>query len=271
MRTLATTTAALAILGTVSGPGTALAAPAMPTPLDTLTACPAQTRADPPVLLIHGTNATVETSLGPVRQALLDDGRCVYGLDYDSSGSVATSVTYFAAAAERIAALNTVDAVDLVGKSQGALIARAASLEFTGRQANPIRSVVAVSGPQYGVDPAGIPVAPLAALVPPGTSALTDVVAGSPYLTTLNRGPVVAPGVRYTMIASRDDRIVTPYTSAFIDAPGVTNIVLQDGCPQDHAGHLAESTDPRTVDLVLHALDPDRHPTIRCTLNEDRK
>lgn len=205
-----------------------------------------------------------------MRQALLDDGRCVYGLDYDSRGSVAASAAYFAASAERIAELNAVDAIDVVGKSQGALIARAASLEFTGR-ANPMRSVVAISGPHYGVEPAGINLAPLAAAVPPGTSALLDLMAGSPYLAKLNSGPMVAPGVRYTMIGSRDDQIVTPYTSAFIDAPGVTNIVLQDGCPQDHAGHLAESTDPRTVDLVLHALDPDRHPTVRCTPNEDRK
>ncbi|MFE9786977.1 hypothetical protein ACFYO7_16510 [Nocardia salmonicida] len=54
-----------------------------------------------------------------------------------------------------------------------------------------------------------------------------------------------------------------PYTSAFIDAPNVANILVQDGCPEDHTGHIAGSTDSRTTDLGLHALDPVRHPTIR--------
>lgn len=94
---------------------------------------------------------------------------------------------------------------------------------------------------------------------------------GSPYLTTLNSGPMTAPTVRYTMIATETDKIVTPYTSGFIDAPNVTNVLLQDGCPQDRAGHLTESTDPRTVDLTLHALDPVRHPQVRCLPNTDER
>ncbi|WP_405133180.1 esterase/lipase family protein [Nocardia sp. NBC_01388] len=271
MRTIAGISAVLAIAGFTQA-GTAAAAPQPATPLDTLTACAAHV--DAPVLLIHGTNASVEKSLGPVRQALLDDGRCVYGLEYDSQQPISVSADYFAAAVDRITELNGASSVDVVGKSQGALIARATSLEFAARPVNPVRAVVAVSGPQYGVGKtvAGVDIAPLVApVIPPNTSALTDMLAGSAYLTRLTSGPMVAPGVRYTMIASRDDELVTPYTSAFIDAPGVTNIVLQDGCPDDHAGHIAESTDPRSVDLVLNALDPVRHPALRCTPNADRK
>ncbi|MFJ4651343.1 esterase/lipase family protein [Nocardia sp. NPDC088792] len=272
--------AAVAVLLTVSGiagagSATARPAPQPDTPLAGIAACPAGTRGDAPVLLIHGTGATVEKSFGAVRQALLDDGRCVYGLDYDSTRPLSDSVDYFAAAVDRITAVNDGAPVDVIGKSQGALIARAVSLKFTDRQENPVRSVIAVSGPQYGVTLAGMTLGAAAAALPPDipfpTPALRDMLAGSPYLTDLNSGPMTAPGVAYTMIASRDDEMVTPYTAAFIDAPNVTNILLQDGCPEDHSGHLAESTDPRSVDLVLHALDPQRHTRIRCTANDERK
>ncbi|MFE3225316.1 esterase/lipase family protein [Nocardia sp. NPDC059228] len=275
MRTLAGILGTLAIMG--SSVGAATAEPAGSTPLDTLEACPAASRADPPVLLIHGTHADVGTSLGPVRQALLDDGRCVYGLDYDSDESLPTSVDYFTAAVDRIIAVNQANSLDLVGKSQGALIARAVSLQFVGRAVNPVRTVVAVSGPQHGTSIAGIrlPALSSGSTVPQGlpflSPAMFDMLAGSPYLAGLNSGPPVAPGVRYVMTATAYDEIVTPYATAFIDAPGVTNILVQDGCSEDHTGHLAGSTDPRTVDLVLHALDPDRHPTVRCVTNDNRK
>ena len=49
------------------------------------------------------------------------------------------------------------------------------------------------------------------------------------------------------MTATSYDRTVTPYTSAFIDAPNVTNILVQDGCPEDHTGHIAGSTDPNSA------------------------
>jgi hypothetical protein len=35
------------------------------------------------------------------------------------------------------------------------------------------------------------------------------------------------PRVSYTVIESANDEVVTPYTSAFLSGPGVTNILLQ--------------------------------------------
>ncbi|MEV6072385.1 alpha/beta fold hydrolase [Nocardia sp. NPDC052001] len=278
MRAIAGLSATLAVASMVCAPG-AVADPAPPgaTPLASLDACPPGNRGEPPVLLIHGTNASVEKSLGPTRQALLDDGRCVYGLDYDSMQPVSTSVDYFAAAVDRIIELNPRTTVDVVGKSQGALIARAVSLKFTDPERNSIRRVVSISGPQHGVTEVvgGIDITALGAGTPVFNllrrDALRDMLIGSPYLSALNAGPLTAPNVRYTMIATETDRLVTPYTSGFIDAANVTNVLLQDGCPQDRAGHLAESTDPRTIDLTLHALDPTRHPEVRCLPNTDER
>lgn len=272
--------AALAIAVSVSGiaalgsPAVASARPPV-TPLDTIGACAPHTVADPPVLLIHGTNADVEKSLGPVRQALLADGRCVYGLEYDSSQPLSVSVAYFAAAVETIVAVNEVDTIDVVGKSQGALIARAVSLAVAADAPPKIRTVVAVSGPHRGVSTvAGVDVSSFAAALPAQIpllpAAVRDMLVGSPYLRTLNSGAMTAPDVRYFMIATEYDDLVRP-DSALVDAPNVTNILVQDGCPEDHTGHIAGSTDPRTVDLVLNSLDPVRHPTVRCVANDDGK
>lgn len=276
MRTVFSMFVALAVAG---GACTAVAAaePAPPstTALTAIDPCPAGTLDDAPVLLIPGTNATVEKSLGPVRQALLEDGRCVYGLEYDSMQPISLSVDYFTAAVERIRAINDTTALDVVGKSQGALIARAVSVEFT--DPHPLRHVVAISGPQQGVTAsvAGVDITALGAHTPAlnllDRAAVRDMLVGSPYLTELNSGPMTAPAVRYTMLASAYDQIVSPPSVAFVDAPNVANILIQDGCPEDRAGHLAESTDPRTIDLVLNALDPVRHPTVRCLPNTDER
>ncbi|MGW5924089.1 esterase/lipase family protein [Nocardia fluminea] len=276
MRTFISVGVALLVAGgSCGGVATAEPTPPVTTPLTAIDACPIGSIDDVPVLLIHGTNATVEKSLGPVRQALLEDGRCVYGLEYDSMQPISSSVGYFTAAVERIREVNHAATIDVVGKSQGALIARAVSLEFT--DPHPLRHVVAISGPQHGVTHtvAGVDITPLGARTSAlnllDRAAVRDMLVGSPYLTELNSGPMTAPGVRYTMLASQYDQIVAPHTIAFVDGANVTNVLIQDGCPEDRAGHLAESTDPRTVDLVLNALDPARHPAVRCVPNNDER
>ncbi len=61
------------------------------------------------------------------------------------------------------------------------------------------------------------------------------------------------------MIESRYDEVVTPYTSAFLSGPGVTNILLQDQCPLDFGEHLSMPYDHIADADVLTALDP-AHP-----------
>jgi triacylglycerol lipase len=64
------------------------------------------------------------------------------------------------------------------------------------------------------------------------------------------------PGVTYTMIMTRYDLLVLPYTSGVLE--GHTNIVVQDVCPEDFADHAAVAYDPVVHRLVLNALDPTR-------------
>jgi len=86
--------------------------------------------------------------------------------------------------------------------------------------------------------------------------ACTQQVAGSPFLTTLNRDGDTVPGVHYTVIETRYEQVVTPYTSAFLTGSDVTNIRLQDQCGLDLSEHLAVIYDRIALRDVLNALDP---------------
>jgi pimeloyl-ACP methyl ester carboxylesterase len=54
-------------------------------------------------------------------------------------------------------------------------------------------------------------------------------------------------------------KFLTPYTSAFLSGPGVTNITLQNQCGLDQTDHLEIAADPVALADVLNALDP-AHP-----------
>jgi hypothetical protein len=83
-------------------------------------------------------------------------------------------------------------------------------------------------------------------------------------MTDLNAGGDTVPGVSYTVIESEYDEVVTPYTSAFLSGPDVTNITLQGQCALDHGEHLSMPYDHIADIDVLNALDPAQHQTPAC-------
>ena len=101
----------------------------------------------------------------------------------------------------------------------------------------------------------------------PGCDACSEQMAGSPFLARLNAGHETEPGVHYTVIESRYDDVVTPYTSAFLaPGPNVHNVTLQDGCPLDLGDHLAIIYDERALAFTMNALDPAHPVAVPCTL-----
>ncbi len=87
--------------------------------------------------------------------------------------------------------------------------------------------------------------------------------AGSAFLARLNTSPTV-PGVNYTVIETRGDEVVTPYTNAFLPAPNVSNITLQQQCPLDASDHLEIASDPVAMADMLNALDPAQPVKVPC-------
>ena len=88
--------------------------------------------------------------------------------------------------------------------------------------------------------------------------------ASAAFLAQLNSGGDTVPGVTYTVIESRDDEVVTPYSSAFLAGPAVTNITVQNQCPLDRSDHLEIAYDPVAVADMLNALDPASPVRVPC-------
>lgn len=80
---------------------------------------------------------------------------------------------------------------------------------------------------------------------------------GSSFLAALNATPT-EPGVKYVVIETADDEVVTPYTNAFLPAAAnVQNITLQNQCPQDASDHLSIPYDSNALQDMINALGQD--------------
>ncbi|MFC7993706.1 esterase/lipase family protein [Streptomyces pilosus] len=230
-----------------------------------------------PVVLVHGTlGNSVDNWLG-LAPYLKHRGYCVYSLDYGQLpgvpffhglGPVEKSAEQLDAFVDKVLAATGADEADLVGHSQGGMMPRH-YLKFLGGAAE-VNALVGIAPSNHGTTLGG-----LTALLPyfPGaedllseaTPALADQVAGSDFLTRLNAGGDTVPGVRYTVIATRYDQVVTPYRSSFLTGPNVRNVLLQDLCPVDLSEHLAVGLFDRIVfHEVANALDPARAKPTTC-------
>lgn len=237
-----------------------------------------------PVVLVHGTIENMTYNWYTLSPLLHNAGYCVFALNYGQEpgvhiglpgaaepggvAPVADSAHQLAAFVDRVLAATGAGKVDLVGHSQGGMMPRY-YLKFLGG-APKVAALVGLAPSNHGTTVDGLAALPgvpelLAAGLGPS---VTDQIAGSAFLTALNAGGDTVAGVRYTVIESGYDEVVTPYQSAFLTGPEVTNITLQRQCPLDASDHLAISFDASALRDVLNALDPAhaRAPACRPTL-----
>jgi triacylglycerol esterase/lipase EstA (alpha/beta hydrolase family) len=230
-----------------------------------------------PVVLVPGTLENMAGNWYTLSSLLSNEGYCVFALNYGQeaghlgfpgalpaggTGHIAASAGELAAFVERVFAATRVAKVDLVGHSQGGMMPRY-YLKFLGG-AQRVHALIGLSPSNHGTTVEGL--TNLLALLPggPQTGALElacgpsceEQFVGSPFLANLNAGGDTVAGVSYTVIETRYDEVVTPYTSAFLSGPGVTNIELQQQCPLDASEHLATPFDHIALRDVLNALDP---------------
>jgi triacylglycerol esterase/lipase EstA (alpha/beta hydrolase family) len=232
-----------------------------------------------PVVLVHGTFANMTVNFNALSPLLVNHGFCVFALNYGATAAtagrvygiapVADSARQLAAFVARVLATTGAQQVDVVGHSQGGLMPRQ-YLRF-GDGASRVHTLVALAPSSHGttlnglarlaVFP-GVPAAALSSFCP----ACRDQIRGSAFLRGLNAGGDTAPGVRYTVIATSHDEVVTPYRSAFLSGPRVRNITLQRGCSANLSEHLAVAFDRRALRYVLNALDPRRARPAPCVV-----
>jgi triacylglycerol esterase/lipase EstA (alpha/beta hydrolase family) len=231
-----------------------------------------------PVVLVHGTFENQNDNWGALSPLLADAGYCVYTFNYggvtaadpvQGTGEIAASAGQLATFVTSVLHATGAAKVDIVGHSQGGMMPRY-YVDFLGG-ARTVNDLVGLSPSNHGttVDgletlidafPDGLGPATLSA----GCEACTEQLVGSSFLAKLNAGGDTVPGVHYTVIETQDDEVVTPYTSAFLHGPGVTDILLQDQCPLDFSDHLTTPYDPNALHDVLNALDPATATPVSC-------
>ncbi|MFE1947789.1 esterase/lipase family protein [Streptomyces massasporeus] len=239
--------------------------------------CKPSTAHPRPVVLVHGTlGNSVDNWLG-LAPYLKVRGYCVFSLDYGQLegvpffhglGPAEKSAGQLKDFVDRVLAATGAADTDVVGHSQGGMMPRY-YLKFLGGAAK-VNALVGIAPSNHGTDLNGftklLPYFPGAAdLLSKNTPALADQVTGSAFLTKLNAGGDTVPGVRYTVIATKYDEVVTPWRSQYLNGPDVRNVLLQDLCSVDLSEHVAVGLLDRVVfHEVANALDPGRATPTTC-------
>lgn len=220
-----------------------------------------------PVVLINGTFGNAVDDFGGLAPTLANAGYCVYTFDYgapssqliQSIGSVPTSAQTLASYVQQVLAETGASQVDLIGHSQGGMLAEYYAKILDG--ASYIHDLIGLSPTTHGTTLDGLTL--LADLFPGANSlvgdacqACVDQENGSAVIQQLDNGPIAQAGVNYTIIETLNETVVTPLGSSFIQEPGVTNEYVQSYCPFDTVDHADLSYDPVVFQLVLNTLDP---------------
>ena len=251
-----------------------------------------------PVVLVHGTWSNAYTMWSALAPELVEEGYCVYALNYGdenqslvglvpglyASRGLVESSTEVAAFVERVLDETGASKVDMVGHSQGGTQLQLYIQRHGGDQT--VERMVGVNPNTHGTSLLGIgtlgwtlddagslgigSVLGSANVSDPGLMATVGLVIGPAGVQQAIGSPVIEemidagdtrPGLDYTIITSRYDEVVTPYTGQVLVAgPGATvrNILLQDGCPEDRSDHLSATYSLRGKELIKQGLDPAR-------------
>jgi triacylglycerol esterase/lipase EstA (alpha/beta hydrolase family) len=220
-----------------------------------------------PVVLVHGTFGNMTDSWQALSPLLANNGYCVFALNYggaegdqiQATGPIETSAAQLSSFVNQVLAATHARKVDIVGHSQGGMMPRY-YLKFLGG-APKVGTLVGLAPSNHGTNLLGL--TELLSAFPGGSSsdiagceACSQQITGSAFLQHLNAGGDTVTGVKYTVIETQYDQVVTPYTSAFLTGPNVTNITLQQQCLLDFSDHLAVIYDQIALHDVLNALDP---------------
>jgi triacylglycerol esterase/lipase EstA (alpha/beta hydrolase family) len=242
-----TLTAALA--STASAAPTPQLVPGVSPPGANLWSCRPTAAHPTPVILVHGTFGDMTVSWNLISPALKRDGYCVYALDYGNrgTGAIEASGQQLAAFVARVRSATGAAKVSFVGHSQGGMLPRYVTKSLG--LASVTQDIVGLVPSNHGTTN---PFAPPAGTL--GCPACAQQAAGSPFMTNLNAGGDTLPGIDYTVVTTRYDEVVTPYTSALLSGSRVTNVVLQDKCPGDVTEHLGIIYDPVALQWIESAL-----------------
>lgn len=234
-----------------------------------------------PLLLLHGLGGNGPGNYATLGPYLAGLGYCAYSPTYGEEFapfpvgglvSIDQSAHEIAGVLDHILASTGAAKVDIVGHSEGGF--QSLYIPKVLHYSSKVARVVALAPPSHGTTFAGlVGVAELLGIRAQvdfilntfGCPACDGLITGGSAVTALNNGPIAAPGVDYTIIASRSDELVTPTSTAFVNEPGVHNEYVQDSCASDPVGHVGLAFDGDVARMVANALDPAHAAPVVCT------
>jgi Lipase (class 2) len=244
-----------------------------------------------PVVLVHATLADEGSNWVTLAPLLANDGYCVYAFNY---GETAASMPIWLITEGRIDGLGHIERsaeelksfvnyvlsktgaskVDLVGHSQGGMMPNY-YIKFLGG-ASKVNELIGLAPSNHGTTLSGVTelleVFPFASefttglLEFLGAPALPEQEETSAFMKKLfGAGEPLSPEVRYVVIETTHDEVVTPYTNAFLHGSNVTDITIQSQCPSDPVAHIGMFDDSPSLQNVLNQLSASPNPSFAAT------
>ncbi|WP_051353201.1 esterase/lipase family protein [Thalassobacillus devorans] len=224
-----------------------------------------------PIILVPGTFERSAQNWAELSPMLAGKGNCVYALNYGfthagaSTGPIEESAQELKDFIDNVLQLTEAEQVDIIGHSQGGMMPRYYIKNLGG--AKHVDNLIALVPSNHGtVGFLGFhrltdDVSDMASCI-----ACQQQLVGSEFLENLIQGDETPGQVDYTVITTKTDEVVIPYSSAFIEGPStqVSNITIQDYYPLNMADHQAIAYDPLSFKFVFDALahegpaDPER-------------
>lgn len=245
-----------------------------------------------PVVLVHATLADEGSNWVTLAPLLANNGYCVYAFNYgetaaslpiipfitpgriDGLDHIEHSAEELSSFVNRVLSKTGASKVDLVGHSQGGMMPNY-YIHFLGG-ASKVNELVGLAPSNHGTTLSGVTtlleVFPFASefttglLEFLGAPSLPEQEQSSAFIKKLfGSGEPLASGVRYVVIETTHDEVVTPYTNAFLSGSGVTDITIQDQCSGDPVAHIGMFDDSPSLQNVLNQLSSSSNPSFKAT------
>jgi hypothetical protein len=242
-----------------------------------------------PVVLVHATLADEGSNWVTLAPLLANAGYCVYSFNYgatglsfcDAAGCRVDALGHIEQSAEELSSfvnfvlfVTGASKVDLVGHSQGGMMPNYYIKFLSG--AGKVNELIGLAPSNHGTTLGGLTTllekfpwaveltSSLAEYI--GAPSLPEQEEGSAFMKKLfGSGEPLSSAVRYVVIETKNDEVVTPYTNAFLSGSNVTDITIQSQCPQDPVAHIGMFDDSPSLQNVLNQLGSSPNVSFQAT------
>jgi hypothetical protein len=244
-----------------------------------------------PVVLVHATLADEGSNWVTLAPLLANEGYCVYAFNYgatlaslevwpfigpriDALGHIEKSAEELSSFVSKVLSKTKASKVDLVGHSQGGMMPNY-YLKFLGG-ASKVNELIGLAPSNHGTTLSGLTklleVFPFASEIVGGlleflgAPSLPEQETSSAFVKKLfGSGEPVVAGVRYVVIETEHDEVVTPYTNAFLHGSNVLDITIQSQCPKDPVAHIGMFDDSPSLQNVVNQLGSSPNESFKAT------